>query len=123
MTARRLALAVGVVTMTGSAGYLFVYLSRWEWNRALIAGLVLVAVETAVFAGLLMGRLERVEDRLDRLGTDLRASGTRPAGSAEAMRAELRSGRPAPARRYDWLAPPDRLGVFIPVLLGAGAVL
>src|SRR5690606_4180069 len=93
-----------------SAVYLFLYLSRWEWNRAMIAGLVLVASETALFAGAILVRIERLEERLDQRQDD-------------PVPQELRATRGTTENRFDWLAPPDRLGVFIPVLLGAGAVI
>ena len=40
-------LVVGVV-LTLAGAYLLIYLSRWEWNRAIILGLFFVAAEVAL---------------------------------------------------------------------------
>ena len=31
--------AVGIASFIGAGVYLFVYLYRWEWNRAIVAGI------------------------------------------------------------------------------------
>ncbi|MGI5165893.1 hypothetical protein ACQEU3_16180 [Spirillospora sp. CA-253888] len=58
-----------MVAFTG--GYMVVYLARWEWQRALMAGeLLLVSlIVLAAVAG--AHRLGRIERRLDALGTAL----------------------------------------------------
>ena len=48
MKAGRIASLFGVVVMAATALYFFVYLWRWEWNRALIAGVLFVAAEVAM---------------------------------------------------------------------------
>jgi hypothetical protein len=105
----RIAGALGGAMMFFTALYFFVYLWRWEWNRALIAGVLFVAVEVAMASALVLGRLRRVEDRL-------------PAPDP-AVLARIRETAP-PARDYfEWLAPKSgRVGVFVPVLIGMGVV-
>ncbi len=112
MTAARLArLAgrlVGLVVLVVSGAYLLIYLYRWEWNRALVAGIFFVSAEVAIASGIILSRLRAIEDHLARGGT---------APVAAAAPPERRSP-------FAWLEPdPTRMGVFIPVLLGAGVIL
>jgi hypothetical protein len=113
---RRLAYAIGVLVVGACAGYLFTYLYRWEWQRALLAGLLLVAAELALVAGVVLERLGRLEGHLHRSRPD------RPSpGRDQAEGRRLQQGAPPPRLRFAWLErDPDALAVFIPVLLGAG---
>lgn len=116
MTIRRLlsmvARLLGLVVLVTSGTYLLVYLYRWEWNRALISGMFFVAAEVALATGTLMRRFDRIERRLDDIGS-----------AREEPRGERTGGaaveRPHP---FAWLEP-DGLGVFVPVLLGIGVIL
>ncbi len=112
MTAARLArLAgrlLGLVVLVVSGAYLLIYLYRWEWNRALVAGIFFVSAEVAIASGIILSRLRAIEDHLARGG------GSAPVAAAP------------PERRspFAWLKPdPTKMGVFIPVLLGAGVIL
>jgi hypothetical protein len=97
------------VVLAGSGGYLIVYLYRWEWNRALISGVVFIAAEVAMATSVLGSRLER---------------GAHPDAAFDLALARLREARVDRRSPFRWLSPhDDRLGVFIPVLLGAGVVL
>jgi hypothetical protein len=113
MNARRLGLAVLLVVMAAAGWYVFVYLYRWEWNRALVSGLIFLAAEIGLLGAVVLDRLaklgRRVED-IDRARADERA-----------LR-RLREHAPEPARPFAWL---DRsqMNVFVPVLLGAGVVM
>ena len=111
MTAARLARLVGrllgLVVLVVSGAYLLIYLYRWEWNRALVAGIFFVSAEVAIASGIILSRLRAIEDHLAR-------GGSAPVAAAP------------PERRtpFAWLKPdPTRMGVFIPVLLGAGVIL
>ena len=107
--------AILVAVLVASGTYLLVYLYRWEWNRALISGLLFLIAEVAFLGAVVVRRLVALERRI----------GDRPPGpSSEA-------DTPAPpARRegddetpkFPWLEP-GSLGVFVPVLLGVGAIL
>jgi hypothetical protein len=110
--ARAQRLLAGVVLVL-SGGYMIVYLYRWEWNRAIISGVFFVAAEVALATSMILRRLQGLEDQ----------AATPPTPSPLVLE-RLRStpvDRPNP---FAWLEPRgDQLGVFIPVLLGAGAIL
>ena len=64
MNARRLGVLVAVITLLASGGYFFVYLYRWEWNRAQVSAAIFIAAEIGIVAWLLTDRIRRVERRL-----------------------------------------------------------
>lgn len=101
-----------------SGGYLMVYLYRWEWNRALISGVFFLAAEIAVVTTVLSSRLSRLERRIDE-GQVARPD-VAPAPSP-APEVAVDVDRESP---FAWLDPTDgRMGVFVPLLMGAGVVL
>lgn len=114
----RLAVRVlAFVALAGSGTYVIVYLWRWEWNRALITGVLFLATLVVVATWAILSSLRRVGERLDRLESQGRSS----THLANTLR---RASAGHATRHFDWLRqPPDRLGVFVPILLGAGAVL
>ena len=99
--------AVLVVVLVASGMYLLVYLYRWEWNRAMISGLFFVIAEIALATATIGRRLGRVERALD------------DGLSAERSAADDDG---ATVVAFPWLEP-GSFGVFIPVLLGVGAIL
>lgn len=109
MSPLRVSRVLGAGALFFTALYFFVYLWRWEWNRALIAGILFVATEVAVAAAIILHRLRRMEDRL---------------GAPDpAVLGRIREAAPPPRDHFEWLAPKaDRLGVFVPVLIGMGVV-
>jgi hypothetical protein len=111
LLARAQRVLAGVVLVL-SGGYMIVYLYRWEWNRAIISGVFFVAAEVALASSMILRRLQRLEAR------------TPPPARSPLVLDRIRStpvDRPDP---FAWLKPRgDELGVFIPVLLGAGAIL
>ncbi|MFO7280780.1 MAG: hypothetical protein C0P77_010295 [Thermoanaerobacterales bacterium] len=109
---------LGAVTLAASGTYTFVYLYRWEWNRAIMSAAIFVAAEVALVGSLLVQRLKRVSDRLDALDGDAR----RAAGTGVRL-ARIREAAPPPRRSFAWLADPGRMNVFVPVLMGAGVLL
>ena len=113
MSGSRLARALLLAVMVGAGGYLFVYLYRWEWNRATIAGIFLVAAEVA-HATIL------VTERVAQLAIAPAGRGTVEIGTL----ARLRETAPRPRQRFAWLTPTSgQTSVFVPVLMGAGVVL
>ncbi len=103
----------GVVTLLASGGYIFVYLYRWEWHRALIVAMLFVAAEVPMATALVLRRLRTLQRRLD------------PERTREPEPAVLeRLHSNAPNRNpFAWLDPAEgRTAVFIPVLLGSGVV-
>ena len=113
MSARRFAVALGVVVLLASGTYVFVYLYRWEWNRALFAAALFIATEVALGLAWVMERLRQLTDAVDRLQ---RADPN--------TLSRVREARPPGRRHFAWLAPQaDRFDVFVPILMGAGVVL
>ena len=114
MTAGRLAKAFLGVVLAGAGAYVFIYLARWEWNRALLAGIFFLAAEVAMAAAILLERMRRMERRL---GTAGREDTPPPA------LARIRETAPPPSDPFAWLRPrSDQLGVFVPILMGVGVV-
>lgn len=101
--------ALGWIVLLASGTYLLVYLYRWEWNRALISGLFFVAAEVALASSSILRRLTSLERRIDEAART-------PTGGPSAP-SEGGDGGP-----FAWLSD-DRLGVFVPVLLGVGVIL
>jgi hypothetical protein len=114
---KHLSLLLGGVSATATAFYLVVYLYRWQWNRALICGVLFVAVEVFLLGVLMLGRISRLERRI--------AAGDE---RAEDVRRRLEQARLDGADHFRWIDAPHLTGrtrenVFIPVLLGLGVVL
>jgi hypothetical protein len=102
--------ALVVAVLVASGVYVIVYLARWEWNRAIVSGLFFLASLVLASTLLVLRSIRRLERRLDRVER------TRSIVADENARRA--------SRHFDWLRePPDNLGVFIPVLLGAGVLL
>jgi hypothetical protein len=135
MSPRRIGLLVTLVTMGGAGWYVFVYLYRWEWNRALISGVIFLAAELGLIGMLVIGRLVRIERRLDEGALSPAGGSSQPrvvrrmetVGRVDpdpAVLARLRESAPPPREPFAWLTKrPQEVSVFVPVLLGAGAVL
>jgi hypothetical protein len=103
---------LGALAMLVVSGlYLVVYLYRWEWNRALVAGVFFLASEIAVVGMAVLDRLATVA-RSDR-------GAAAPPPSAAPTNG---SGNGGSGIRFPWLDP-GRFSVFVPVLLGAGVLL
>lgn len=118
---RKIAYVLAALAATGAGTYLIVYLYRWQWQRALICGVLLLIIEVMLFGLVTLGRLNRIEERLrdtDRRQRELDAR-------QDDVLTRLRE--PAMAReetRFRWLEDPaDRSYVFVPVLMVAGVVL
>jgi len=117
MNGRRIAWAVGLVTLAYSGAYVFVYLYRWEWNRALTAGLFFLAAEIGLGVAFLGERIRKLERRLDD-----RPEPTDPAYAQ--VRERLTESAPPARDHFAWLrSSMDRTNVFIPVIMGAGVIL
>jgi hypothetical protein len=113
MSARLLGKLAAFVTLAASGAYVFVYLYRWEWNRAQMSAAIFIAAEVGLIGWLLADRMRRLERRFDHATL-----------GAEQRRLQiLRATAPAPHTNFKWLVRPEQTNVFIPVLLGAGAVL
>lgn len=117
---------VGGLSAAATLFYLVVYLYRWQWNRALICGVLFVAIEVFLLGVMLLSRVGRLERRI--AATDSRGEEVR----RRLDQARLEQSGEESGARFRWLDA-DRLAdpvggpaghrVFIPVLLAAGVVL
>ncbi len=115
---RRLTLALPAVMGAVCGAYMIIYLVRWEWNRAIIAGLFFVAVEIVFAVLVLLGGFRRIEERLDALGPAA-ADAAAPAGALDAIHAAA----PPSRDHFAWIREQhSTTNVFLPVLLGAGVL-
>ncbi|MFF1375293.1 hypothetical protein [Streptomyces sp. NPDC058308] len=136
---RRLVYLFGGAAAAGAAVYLVVYLYRWQWQRAILCGVLLLVVEVLLLGVTLLGRLSRLEERIEARPYDSRPYDSRPRepGADEADRqprqdllVRLRQdpagegGGQAGGARFRWLDDPgSRTYVFVPVLMVAGVLL
>jgi hypothetical protein len=116
MNLRRVGFVIATFTLAVSGYYVLAYLYWWEWNRALIAGVFFLAIEIALGALLVLGRLSKLERRIE---LDGRAANHRRTLDV------LHETAPPPRDRFAWLDPrrSSQLNVFVPILLGAGVLL
>jgi hypothetical protein len=100
----------GIGTLLASGGYMIVSLNRWEWNRALFFGLIVLIAEVGLATGLVLRRLARLEYR-----------GGVPDPAVAHI---LRETRPPSPDRFAWLRESSQgLNVFITFLVGGGIML
>ena len=114
---RRVALFVALAALVASAGYVLVYLYRWEWHRALVAGVFMISLEVGIAFVFLLERLRRLEAKLV-------VPERRDVGETHEARDVLRETAPELTEPFAWLTEAsNRMSVFVPLLLGAGVVL
>jgi hypothetical protein len=102
---------MGVGTLLAAAAYMVVSLNRWEWNRALFFGLIVLIAEVGLATGLILRKLTQVQ-----------YSQRHPPDSA--VRDILRATRPPSPDRFAWLRESTRrMNVFITFLVGGGILL
>lgn len=101
----------GIGTAVAAAVYMVVSLNRWEWNRALFFGLVVLIAEVGLATGLILRRLTRLEH-------DQRAMIDPAIGEI------LRTTRPPGRDRFSWLKEStSQTNVFITFIVGGGILL
>ena len=100
----------GIGTLLGGLVYMVVSLNRWEWNRALFFGLIVLIAEVALGTGLVLRRLGHLQ---------------RPTELDPETLTVLRSARPPSPDRFAWLKQTTRgqSNVFITFLVGGGVIL
>jgi hypothetical protein len=106
-----LAWLAGIGTLIGGAVYMIVSLNRWEWNRALFFGLIVLLAEVGLATGIILRKLARI-DRAPSYQTE--------------MLAALRETRPEPPDRFAWLketARGETTNVFITFIVGGGLII
>lgn len=120
---KRVALALLGLVFVASGAYSIIYLVRWEWHRAIIAGLFFISAQLAVVAYMLGNRLRNLERRLDQLapGPAPVAAPLQAVPDQSSVRERIREAAPPARQPFAWLTrDADRMGVFLPVLLGTG---
>jgi hypothetical protein len=135
MNARVIRALVGGLTLAASGSYTFIYLYRWEWNRALMSAAIFIAAEVAVMGSLLAERLKLIGKRLDAQAAQARPPGRAVARAARSEAAgagdtnerqhleRIRETAPPAKVSFEWLARPQQMNVFVPVLMGAGVLM
>ena len=78
----------GIGTMLAAAAYMVVSLNRWEWNRALFFGLILLIAEVALATALVLRKLGQLERR---------------GRSDDGVLDIVQGGRPSSPDRFGWL--------------------
>jgi hypothetical protein len=102
----------GVGTLLAGVLYMVVSLNRWEWNRALFFGLIVLIAEVALATGLVLRRLARIEY--------LVKSETNGDPAVAQILSETRPSRD----RFAWMRESTgQLNVFITFLVGGGVIL
>ena len=103
---KTIAWLAGIGTMLMGVMYMVVSLNRWEWNRALFFGLIVLIAEVGLATGLILRKIE--------------TSGRRDPETLAVLR-ETRSPSPD---RFAWLKESNgQLNVFITFLVGGGVIL
>ncbi|MFJ9377532.1 hypothetical protein [Streptomyces sp. NPDC101455] len=119
---RRIAYVFGSLAAAGAETYLIVYLYRWQWQRAILCGILLLVVEVMLLGIVLLARLTRIEERVKEGDARQRELAARQ----EDVPARLRQGSvEREGARFRWLEEntADRTYVFVPVLMVTGVLL
>jgi hypothetical protein len=107
---RIIAWLAGIGTLLMAAVYMVVSLNRWEWNRALFFGLIVLIAEVGLATGLVLRRLTRLE-------YGLKAT---PDPTVVQILSESRPTRD----RFAWMREStQQFNVFITFLVGGGVIL
>ncbi|MDT0306327.1 hypothetical protein RM780_05045 [Streptomyces sp. DSM 44917] len=124
-TARMAAYFFGGAAALGAAAYLVIYLYRWQWQRALVSGVLLLVIEVLLLGLAALDRISRLERRVregDRRQEDILAQ--LRAAEREARRGPRVPGAGPGRQRFAWLSQEEsRTFVFVPVLMAAGVAL
>jgi hypothetical protein len=110
---KTIAWLAGIGTLVAAAAYMLVSLNRWEWNRALFFGLIVLIAEVGLATGLVLRRLARLEH-------------AQHAVIDPAVTEILRATRPPHPDRFAWLKESTAgtsTQVFITFLVGGGILL
>ncbi|WP_416968021.1 hypothetical protein [Streptomyces sp. 4F14] len=119
-SARLVGYTFGGLSAAYAGYYMVLYLTRWEWQRALMSGVLLLVVEVFLATVVLLTRFARIEERME--ASDARV---------EEVRRRLEQSRQQHPGQFRWVRSVDmqeldgtqRTFVFVPVLMAAGAAL
>ena len=110
---KTIAWLAGIGTLLAAGAYMLVSLNRWEWNRALFFGLIVLIAEVGLATGLILRRLARLEHAQHTVVDP-------------AVKEILQATRPAHPDRFAWLKESTSgtgTNVFITFLVGGGVLL
>jgi hypothetical protein len=111
---KTIAWLAGVGTLLAGVFYLVISLNRWEWNRALFFGLIVLIAEVGLATGLVLRRLARLEHNL---------KGSAASATDPAVVQILSETRPA-RDRFAWMREStNQMNVFITFIVGGGVIL
>ncbi len=98
----------GIGTLLAGAIYMVVSLNRWEWNRALFFGFIVLIAEVGLATGLILRRLARLE---------YNTKGNNVDPAVVEILSETRPSRD----RFAWMREStSQMNVFITFLVGGG---
>ncbi|RKN47175.1 hypothetical protein [Streptomyces hoynatensis] len=127
--ARSAAYLLGGAAALGAACFLVVYLYRWQWQRTIVCGVLLLVVEVLLLSLAVLDRLARLERRLgegDARQREILAALRGAEGAPAGEEARTAAGGP----RFSWLERGTEAlewehhsHVFVPVLMATGAAL
>jgi hypothetical protein len=102
----------GVGTLMAAMFWMILSLNRWEWNRALFFGLIILIAEVGLATGLVLRRLARMEHNLKP-----------PPDTDQAVVQILTETRPG-RDRFAWMRETtNQTNVFITFIVGGGVLL
>ncbi|MFM8311726.1 MAG: hypothetical protein ACKOAZ_07475 [Ilumatobacteraceae bacterium] len=137
----RVATVASGIVLTAAGVYVVVYLARWEWNRAIVAATVFIAMLQVVSTAVIASRLRDLSSRSGVVvvhssgseeGNGMAVGGDRGIESevdvdtldSSVLAALQAAGEQRARRHFEWLrADSGTVGVFVPVLLGTGMIL
>lgn len=94
------------------------YLYRWQWQRAILSGVLLLIVGVLLLGIVLLGRLARIEERI------LESERRQQDALARLRQTRTHTHTHEGGDRFRWLEDPaSRTYVFVPVLMVTGVVL
>jgi hypothetical protein len=100
----------GIGTLLAGAVYMVVSLNRWEWNRALFFGLIVLIAEIGLATGLVLRRLSRLEYNTKR--------------NVDPTVVEILHETRPTRDRFAWMRESTgQMNVFITFLVGGGVIL
>ncbi|WP_406127928.1 hypothetical protein [Streptomyces sp. NBC_00989] len=118
---RRIAYVFGSLAAAGAGTYLVVYLYRWQWQRAILCGILLLVVEVMLLGIVLLARLTRIEERVKESDARQRELTARQEDVLVRLR---QTSVEREGARFRWLEDTaDRTYVFVPVLMVTGVLL
>ena len=107
---KTIAWLAGIGTMLAAVAYMVVSLNRWEWNRALFFGLIVLIAEVGLATGLVLRRLARLEYQTKR--------------SVDPTVVQILSETRPTRDRFAWMRESaGQMNVFITFLVGGGVLL